>query len=148
MKFFTRFDPAPVRGLFFEKPSMTEQSHKDAVSIDKIINRYNRTGILGTPSQVRDMFYGDFSEIDSFHDAENAIAAARDKFSALPAKIRAEFSNDPHKLIAALHDETQLNKLIDLGIVKKPAPAVGTPDNPVVMQPSAEQIQQSEQLPT
>lgn len=41
----------------FTEPSMTQQSHKDSVDINKIIARYDRTGVL-PPSRANPM-YGD-----------------------------------------------------------------------------------------
>lgn len=130
MKFFTLYDRGVSPSVTFRKPSMTEQQHIRDVDINMIVARFNRTGVLGTPTQVRDMFFGDFSDLDGYHDYQNRISEAKERFLALPSNVRAEFGNDPGKLIDALHDPAQLGRLQDLGIVKKSSPVVGTPDNP------------------
>lgn len=130
MKFFTKYDPGLSPSLTFRKPSMTEQQHLRDVDINMIVSRFNRTGVLGTPTQVRDMFFGDFSELDGYHDYQNRVSEAKERFLALPSNVRAAFDNDPGKLINALHDPDQLGRLQDLGIVNKSAPVVGTVDNP------------------
>ena len=129
-KFHTKFDPPKSPSLTFQKPTITEQSHKRETDINAIIGKYRRTGVLGTGTQVRDMFFGDFSQVTDYHTAQTAIANAKEKFMSLSADVRKAFDNDPGKLLQALNDEAQLDRLIGLGIVKKPDPVVGTPDNP------------------
>lgn len=132
-KFHTRFSPPPAVGHVCDGPSRTEQHHKRETEINGVVYRFMRTGILGDPNSYRDMHFGDFSQIGSYQDAQNAIVDAKERFSALPAKVRAEFDNDPGKLLAALSDGSQLEKLVKLGLVSAPAPEVGTPDNPAPM---------------
>ena len=129
-KFHTRFEPPKSPSLTFSKPSITEQSHKRETDINAIVSKYRRTGILGTGSQVRDMFFGDFSQVTDYHTAQTAIANAKEKFMSLSSDVRKAFGNDPGKLLQALSDEAQLDKLVGLGIVKKPDPVVGTLENP------------------
>lgn len=128
--FNTRFLPGRSPHLHFNRPSITEQSHKREVDINAIISRYRRTGVLGTQTQVREMFYGDFLEVTDYASAMTAIVNAQERFMELPSAVRAEFANDPGKLLAALKDDSQLQRLVDLGIVKKPDPVVATPVNP------------------
>lgn len=132
-KFFTRFSPPPAVVTKIQGPSLTEQHHKRETEINGVVSRFMRTGILGDPNSYRDMKFGDFSQIGSYQDAQNAIVDAKERFLALPAKVRAEFDNDPGKLLAALSDGSQLEKLVKLGLVSAPAPEVGTPDNPAPM---------------
>lgn len=129
MKFFTRYEPPPSPSIVFHEPSMTEQYHRSEVNINDIIARYNRQGILGTPTQVREMFFGDFSSAPDRLEYELSISDAKEKFMALPAKTRAAFENDPYKMLQEL-DSGNLQKFIDLGMMKAPEPSVGTLDNP------------------
>lgn len=136
--FWTRFDPPPSVNLTFTKPSLTEQSHRKECNINCIIDRYKRTGVLGTIEQTRDMFYGDFANVGTFHEAQNLLAESREKFMALPSNVREAFGNDVTKFLDALRDNSQIGKLIDLGIVKKVAENIATPENPVDMSISPE----------
>lgn len=139
-KFWTRFDPPPPVKVTFTKPSLTEQSHRNECNINAIVDRYKRTGILGGIDQARDMFFGDFTEVGSFHDVQNIIAEAREKFFNLPSYVRESFGNDPARFLDALKDASQLGKLIDLGLVKKVITGeVGTPENPADVSLSDEQ---------
>lgn len=139
-RFFTRFDPPPSVNFTFSKPSLTEQSHRKECNINCIIDRYKKTGILGGIDQAREMFFGDFSEVGSFHDVQNIIVDAREKFNSLPSNIREAFGNDPARLLDALRDKSQIGKLIDIGLIKKVADGtVGTPENPADVSISEEQ---------
>lgn len=138
--FWTRFDPPPSVKVTFTKPSLTEQSHRKECNINLIIDRYKRTGILGGIDQARELFFGDFTEVGSFHDVQNVIADAREKFFSLPSNVRESFGNDPARFLDALKDSSQLGKLIDLGLVKKVINGeVGTPENPADVSLSEEQ---------
>lgn len=130
MIFNTRYNPGKSPSLTFSKPSMTEPQHQNDVDINTIVSRFNRSGVLGTPSQVRDLVFGDFSDLDDFHDYQNRVADAKERFLALPSRVRAAFENDPGKLLQALHDPDQIGRLQDLGLVKKSAPDVGIAENP------------------
>lgn len=129
-EFFSRSNLPFSKGVKFFKPSLTEQSHRNEVDINSIIARYRRTGVLGTPTQVREMFYGDFSAVGSFHEVQNIIMDAAKRFMELPSNVRLAFENDPARFLDAFKDDSQLQKLIDLGLVKAPDPVVGTLDNP------------------
>ena len=132
--FHTLYDPPPSPSVSFSEPSLTEQAHKNDVEINQLIARYNRTGVLGTPSSVREMFFGDFASIGSRFEAELDIASAKQKFLALPSAVRAEFGHDPVKFLKAVDslttDEKMLKRFIDLGLVKAPEVNVATPTNP------------------
>lgn len=138
-RFWTKFDPPPSVPITFTKPSLTEQSHKQECDINCIINRYKKTGVLGGIDQAREMFFGDFSEVGSYHEVQNIIKDAGEKFLQLPSEVRSAFDNDPAKLLDALKDNSQIGKLIDLGIIKQVADGTpGTPENPVDVSVSPE----------
>lgn len=134
MKFFTKYNPPASPGVRFNEPSLTEQNHAQEVDINALVARYNRTGVLGTATQVREMFFGDFSEIGTRFDAEMDIARAKQSFLALPSSVRAEFSQDPRVFLAEVDklgsDPGVLEKFVRLGICHKPAPKVGSVEHP------------------
>lgn len=140
MKFYTRYNPPESPAVRFEKPSLTEQSHAEEVNINSLIARFNRTGVLGTPTQVREMFFGDFSEIGTRFDAECDIARAKQEFLSLPSSVRAEFSQDPRQFLAEIDklgsDQGVLDKFVRLGLVHAPASAVGTVEHPADVSPA------------
>lgn len=135
-KFFTQFDRNVSHGVIFTKPSMTEQAHKDEFDINRLIKRATKTGVLATVDQIRDVYYGDFTMVDQAFENHLKIKEAEEHFASLPADVRDYFHNDPKRLLLALGDEKQFNRLVELGLVKAPAPVQGTPENPLPVVPA------------
>lgn len=130
MEFNTRYKPGKSPSISFTLPSMTEQYHRDEVDINTIISKYQRTGVLGTSTQVRETFFGDFSNVDTKFEAALALKEAESRFMDLPSSVRAAYDHDALKFMRALNDDTQIAKLVSLGVYKAPAPDVGTQLNP------------------
>jgi phage internal scaffolding protein len=105
-----------------DEPSLTQQQFAAESDINNIIARYERTGILVDPLIDRrgQPMYGDFSNIDSFFEAQVKVARAKELFEALPGKIRDRFGGDPGKLIAFLENEENREEAIKLGLIEKP----------------------------
>lgn len=113
--------------------SRTKQSFKDQVNINKIIARFAKTGMIDSVNR-RQPFYGDVSNIRSYHDAMNVVVEAQRLFGSMSASIRKKFDNDPAKMIAWLDDPKNLDEAVALGMaVKRPerAPAA----TPTVVSP-------------
>ncbi|UPW41540.1 internal scaffolding protein [Peromfec virus RodF8_61] len=123
----------------FFLPSMTQQQFKEESNINNIIDRYKATGYLTDPlnPSTRKPIYGDFSEIPSYQEVCNVIAAANEAFDALPAALRKRFNNDPQELLDFLNDEANTDEAIALGLVDKDEPVLTTIDvEPVIPQAS------------
>lgn len=142
-KIYSYFDQPPRNHLRITSVSMTEQSHARDCDINRLVSQYQRSGVLGDPSTYREMVYGNFSEIGSYHEQMQVMKDAKEKFDALPSNIRDAFGNDPGRLIDAVLDPSQKEKLQALGVFKAPAPAA-TPVNPDNVLPSAEVRQKAE----
>lgn len=136
MKFFTRYSPPVSPSVRFSLPSMTEQAHAAETNINGIIARYKRTGVLGTPDQVRDMFFGNFSEVGSRFECARIAADAKEQFMSLPLKVRAEFGHSMNDFLKALEDPSQVERFIRVGLMKAPDPVVATPENPDYVAPA------------
>lgn len=102
-----------------EEPSLTLQSEKDSCDFNLIYSKYVKTGIMSN-WRTDEPKYGDFSNISDYHDAVLRAQQAEDSFMALPAALRARFSNDPGKLIDFLSDSNNRSEAIELGLVAKP----------------------------
>lgn len=98
---------------FEGEESMTEQSHKDACDINVIMARYEKTGVA--PGTFFSPNYGDFTGIDDFHSASNAVIAAQDAFMGLDAHLRKRFNNDPGEFLAFMDDPKNLDEIVSLG---------------------------------
>ena len=102
-------------GLACEEPTLAQQQFKDECDINNILRQFNVTGLLPeTPLSPR---YGDFTGINDYQTALNAVIAAEDGFMALPADLRARFDNDPSNLINFLNDESNKDEAVKLGLV-------------------------------
>lgn len=106
--------------VFFDKKrdkSLTNQADMDAADINKIMARYEKTGVLIDPLGVeRKPTYGDFTEIKSYHETLSAVRRAEQAFSLLPAVIRNRFDNDLQELINFLEDPKNDKEAVDLGL--------------------------------
>ena len=102
-------------GLACEEPSLTQQHFKDETDINNILRQFNVTGLL--PESPLSPRYGDFTGINDYHSALNAVIEAEDGFMALPADLRARFSNNPEELINFLDNPQNKDEAIRLGLI-------------------------------
>lgn len=101
--------------------SMTNQADMDAADINKIMAKYEKTGVLIDPLGVmRQPVYGDFTEITDYHQMMISVRNVERAFGTLPAKIKNRFENDPQKLIDFLEDRNNDREAIELGLREKP----------------------------
>jgi phage internal scaffolding protein len=110
----------------FTKPSRTKQAFKHEVDINRIMAKYQKTGLL--PVTNKSPLYGDFSSIPDFETASNKLIAAQNAFDAQPASLRKRFNNNPSELLHFLQDESNRDEAIKLGLVPKPEPIQETKD--------------------
>ena len=104
--------------------SKTKQSFKDECDINRIMARYQATGLLDF-TQKREARYADVSGLD-YQEAANLVAGAQSMFNDLPSTLRERFSNDPAQLLAFLDDQANLQEAIALGLVN-PRSSPGEP---------------------
>ena len=102
-------------GVACEEPSLAQQHFRDECDINNILKQFNVSGLL--PQSPLSPRYGDFTNINDYHTALNAVIAAQDEFEALPATIRARFDNDPENLINFLDDASNKDEAIKLGLI-------------------------------
>lgn len=106
--------------------SRVEQSHRDECNINKIMAKYYRTGLL--PQRGMPGHYGDFTGVDTYHEATERVMAAQAAFMELPSQVRKQFNNDPAQLLAFLADDNNREKAIELGIIPPPEPVQPEPE--------------------
>lgn len=119
MKFFTRFDRPETDFAFSQEGevSMTRQSEAESCDINKIMERFDRTGQFPISMKAPPL-YGDARMVD-FQTAKQIVIDAEAAFKELPAKTRQHFGHDPQNMLAALSDtsEANRNKLLELGML-------------------------------
>lgn len=103
-------------GLECKEKTLTKQAFKDECDINTIVERFHITGEL--PQNVRMPSYGDFTGVNDFQSAMNAIAIANEAFDAMPANVRARFHNDPAEFVDFCSDKANLEEAKKLGLVE------------------------------
>lgn len=121
-------------GLSCGEPSRTQQNFKDECDINVIMERFGKTGQV--PGNLRLPSYDDFTGVTDFQSAMNAVREASEGFMELPAKLRAQFDNDPQLFLEFVADDANRDKAVELGLIKPPAADPGptlvriVPDDP------------------
>nr|UXQ88154.1 MAG: internal scaffolding protein [Microvirus sp.] len=111
----------------FTKPSMTKQSFKDECNINKIMDKFQKSGALNHYAKHAPT-YGDTTGVD-YHDALNIIADANTMFEELPSSIRKRFDNDPETFLKFVEDDKNSEEMVKLGL--KHPPVSNNPDDTV-----------------
>jgi phage internal scaffolding protein len=96
----------------------TNQSYKDQYDINKIIDRYNRTGEF-RPLRKTEPVFRDLSAFD-FEQMENRIAEIEGQFTQLPVEIRKRFDHSALEMLRFLENPKNRDEAIKLGLVKPP----------------------------
>lgn len=121
-KIRTKYDheDRPSPGIFFDPKkdkSLIQQSDMDSADINKIMARYEKTGVLIDANlSERKPMYGDFTEIKDYHQMLSGIRNVERAFELLPAKIRNRFENDPQQLIDFLENPENNKEAVELGL--------------------------------
>lgn len=106
----------------FSTPSLTKQSHRDECDINRIMAKYEKTGVIDHVNTYQGN-YGDATGVTSYHQAMNQIRAADDAFMSLPSQIRAKFQNDPGTFLEFMDDPENNDEKILLGLLNEPTGA-------------------------
>lgn len=106
-------------GLFCPEPSLTKQSESEACDINKIMAKYERTGLLAHLN-ANEAFYADVSNVPDYQGAFEVVRKADELFMSLPAEIRARFENDPGKYLEFVSNPANKDEMVKLGIVVSP----------------------------
>lgn len=118
-------------GLKCEDRSLAVQEGREEADINTIVKRFGLTGQF--PVGLISPVYGDFSGLNSYHEAANAIAQANETFDELPAEIRNRFMNDPGQFVDFAVNPENRAELEKWGmVVRAPTVASGSSDEPVV----------------
>lgn len=97
---------------------LTQQHFGDSTDINRIMEKFNRTGVLGTGAKQsgRKPIYLNLSG-ESYHEMLLRIQEAQGQFANFPAKVRKRFANNPENLLRFLGDDKNLAEAAELGLV-------------------------------
>lgn len=97
--------------------SKTKQSFKDDCNINVIMDKYRNTGTV--PVHNKEPKYGNFTNGGDFSQRMLQIKQANEDFMELPARMRAQFENDPAILLDFLDDPDNRLEAQELGLLPK-----------------------------
>ena len=119
-KFKTIYNYVQNDGVDFKEPSLTQQQFKDECDINRIMDRYLKTGVLSDPLDRRGTpKYGEYADIGDYMEHMNKVVEANEMFEALPASIRKRFNNNPADLIEFVMDSNNRAEAEFLGLIDK-----------------------------
>lgn len=107
-------------------PSLTRQEFADECDINKLMAKYEQTGILPMTVNGNEPRYLDVSNVPDLQSAMNMLQEATAAFMSLPATVRRDFDNDPHKFIAFAENPDNLEKMREWKLAP-PAPVEAPP---------------------
>ena len=126
--------------------SLTRQSEADAANINNIVSKALQTGFL--PVRSATPFTGEAPSVESFHEAMNIVAKAKENFENLPVDIRNAFKNDPANMLDAIEkskdDEELKESLIKAGVLNGPEPEETPLKVEVTNQPEEKAVDKTE----
>lgn len=101
--------------LDLQGETLTEQSHKESCSMQHIVAKYRKTGILDHLNSYKGS-YMDLPDSYSFHEAQNIIAQAKSMFETVPSHIRADFDNDAAKYLEFIQNPENKEQIDAYGL--------------------------------
>lgn len=98
-----------------EGKSLTEQAHKDDCSIQKILKKYQATGVLAH-TNAHEGTYQNYIDTPGYQEAQLAIASAKSLFESLPSRIRADMGNSPQQFVEFMQNTLNRDKIQAYGL--------------------------------
>ncbi|AXL14640.1 internal scaffolding protein [Microviridae sp.] len=114
-------------------PSLTHQSMKDECDINRIMLKWQKTGVIDHAKTFQGQ-YADFTQVTGdYQEHMNAVIEANDMFLTLPATVRKKFDNDPGQFLEFVNDPDNLEDMVELGLAtarQDPDPVIEDPTPP------------------
>jgi len=112
------YTPRNRVALSFPADGKTQQHFTDACDATKIVERYQRTGILDHVNTASPR-YG-YAPSRSYAEVAFAVAGMRSQYETLPEKVRERFPNF-YEFVEAFDDPHAQSALVELGLIPPPA---------------------------
>lgn len=110
-----------IDGKDVKEESLTKQSDRDSVDLNLLVKRARGGEILENVRDINALVMGDFSQVQDYDQALNAINAMNEEFAELPSHIRNKFENNPQKLVEFIGDNNNYDEAVELGLIKRVA---------------------------
>ncbi len=101
-----------------EGKSRVKQSFAEESNINNIMAKYEKTGILEHVNEHQGN-YGDFADVEDYQTSVNKVIAAKEMFMGIPARIRADFENDPGKFLDFATNPENEEAMREYGLLPK-----------------------------
>lgn len=112
-------------------PSRTKQSMQDECDINKLMKRYEKTGLIDHVNRHQGQ-YGNFVTGEDYHGHLTQVLAAQAAFGTLPSAIRARFDNDPASFLNFVQNPENEAEMIKMGLAEgRPPPPKEQPSENV-----------------
>lgn len=135
----TAYGPKKREQILFTGPGATKQSFKDECDINRIMARYQVTGVLPEQLMPGNAQYVDVTGIE-YQSAMLKVADAQSLFERLPAEVRLRFKNDPSEFLTFAENPANQADMVKMGLAKgvppPPPPGGGSPGEPAPPQAS------------
>lgn len=102
-----------------QEESKTKQSFKDQCNINKIVDRFQRTGVLPATQNALPRFM-DVPQTDLL-SALNLVREAESLFYQVPAQIRKKVNNNPVEFLQFIQNPDNMDTLDECGLLNKEA---------------------------
>lgn len=121
---------------------LVKQSFRDEADVNVVVRRNfgGRMPPLGIDPSAN---YGDFTNVDSYHEGMAKLVQAQEAFAGLSSEIRARFGNDPGAFVDFLGNPDNIDEARELGILA-PAPEVPPGEETASETPEAPETAPSE----
>nr|QJB18815.1 MAG: internal scaffolding protein [Microvirus sp.] len=113
-----------------EADSLTQQHFAESADINVLVQRFglDKGPIPHVPFNPE--YYGDFTDVPDLRTALDLVNDAKNRFMALPAKLRARFHNSPGELWHFVNDPENGEESVRLGLLQR-QPVAEQQDTPL-----------------
>ena len=103
-----------------EAPSLTKQSFQEECDVNRIMKRFEKTGLMEHVNTFGGA-YGDYTSVPQDYQAcLDQVREAQEMFMTIPAKVRAQFDNDPGAFLAFVGDPANAEEMVKMGLANPP----------------------------
>lgn len=99
----------------------TEQNHKNQCDINKIIQKYDKTGLIIHVSKI-EAKYGDMTGLD-YRTMVDKVMNMEKSWMELPSKVRKRFGGNIGDFLEFMENPDNRDEAISLGLIKASTPA-------------------------
>lgn len=103
--------------LICEDASLTQTQFVEDCDINVLARRFGLTDSPMPVGAFDPSHYGDFSDVPDLRTALDLVNDAKNKFMALPAKLRERFHNQPGRLWDFVNDPQNAEEAVRLGLL-------------------------------